>query len=313
MTITSVFYDGPVTESQWANASHRVGSSECGVLGGNDWKVTAHPTDALKVNVNTGSGWAHGISDSSNSVVTITCDAIAAGATRYDLISCYRDWQPSSGGPTTFRKVNGSTARTIPASRANSPGTTFDQPLALVKWVGGFSTPQEIVDLRCWAGNGGMVAKDKLALDYLTRLGTRITIDKTAWLSMPASDGTQTWVPEGAAGGMSLFGIGAALNGSPPSGQVFLPEIGTVVLKTDNAGFATMNWPVAFPNGLLTVIAWNGDEFTTGRGVTVAAAGGTFWPNGYGTKTAITFSVSTASGAAYTLKDVRINWIAIGW
>ncbi|PRB44345.1 hypothetical protein CQ020_03810 [Arthrobacter sp. MYb23] len=193
MAFTSIGYDGTVNESQWAALIPSAGSSEYGVKGAGDLKVTAVPGQPLMVSVAAGTGWGHGVLDTQTTNVTITCDAISSG-TRWDLIALRRNWQPLAGGPTAAVKVTGATEKTIPAARKSTPGVEDDQPLALVQWKAGQTQPQEIIDLRCWAGNGGLIAKDSLALSYLTRLGATVTIDKSIWTYAPGANDMPGWV-----------------------------------------------------------------------------------------------------------------------
>lgn len=200
MAITSAGYDGTVTEVQWASLIPSAGSSEYGVLGASDFNVTAHPTTAYAVNVSAGTAWGQGVLDVSDSVVTVQCDAPATGVVRWDLICARRDWRPLAGGPTTLTKVNGGTAADIPAGRNNTPGTLDDQPLFLVQWTGGQTQPTAFIDLRCWAGNGGLSARNDLVRKYLTRVGTRVEILGTHWQRRVDTNGAAEWINEDASG-----------------------------------------------------------------------------------------------------------------
>lgn len=184
MPITSTFYDTlpgeGVNELEWAVSSVSRGP-DYGVVGTGDLMLTAHPSTPYAVVLSTGSFFGHGVSDASDEPVNVQCDSVATGSTRWDLICVHRDWTPTGGGPTVFAKVNGTATQAIPAVRANTPGEVDDQPLWLVQWTGGQTQPTAIIDLRCWAGNGGMVAADQLALDYLARPGACVLIDSITY------------------------------------------------------------------------------------------------------------------------------------
>lgn len=207
MSILSTFYDTSagtpaslVTEVKWAKAHPHIGASEYGVDGPGDFKVTAHPSTPYAVNVAAGKAWGHGVLDESGDVVTVVCDAPAAGVTRWDLITIRRDWTPLAGGPTSVTKVAGGTSKEIPAARENTPGTLDDQPLYLAKWVGGQTQPLELVDLRVWAGNGGMFARDDLVRTYLKRIGSRVKIAGMVWSYEILANDLVGWINEDGSG-----------------------------------------------------------------------------------------------------------------
>jgi hypothetical protein len=190
MAITSKFYDTAITESDWAE--NRFGDARYGVVGANDWKVTAVAGADRTVSISPGKGFGHGIADVSDTNVTIQLDPIASGS-RWDLIAMRRDWQPLAGGPSAFVKVTGSSAKGIPGTRVNDPGVQDDQPVYLVQVTAGDTNPTGFVDLRCWAANGGLVVADKLALDYLNVPGARVLLGGTEYRYIPNSAGDFAW------------------------------------------------------------------------------------------------------------------------
>jgi len=315
MAITSAGYDGTVTEVQWASLIPSAGSSEYGVLGASDFNVTAHPTTAYAVNVSTGTAWGQGVIDISDSVVPVQCDAPAAGVIRWDLICVRRDWRPLAGGPTTITKVNGGTTADIPAGRNNTPGTLDDQPLFLVQWTGGQTQPTAFIDLRCWAGNGGLTARNDLVRKYLTRAGTQVEILGALWQRRVSANGDLEWVKTGQIGSVPIFGVGNTLLGSTPSpGTQFLVQAGSTVNFSDGAGYGRINFPVPFPNGVLYVRADNGDaSIDAARGTALLMpTGGPDWPNAV-TLSSFVYSLEAPSGARIGGQIHRANWIAIGW
>lgn len=195
MAIESRFYDTVpgvgITETEWAQ--NRFGGPAYGVKGAADWKVTAVAGQDRTISISAGSGFGHGVSDTSDANETIQLDPISSG-TRWDLIAMRRDWQPAAGGPSAFVKVSGSSAKKIPANRVSNPGVQDDQPLFLVQVTAGKTEPTGFVDLRCWSANGGIIIADKLALDYLAVPGARVLLGGTEYRYMPADSlGNFAW------------------------------------------------------------------------------------------------------------------------
>lgn len=191
MALTSVFYDGPVTETD--RATNRAGAADYGVIGADDFRVSTHPSIPYALNVAAGKAHGYGVSDTATATQVVQCATLASG-TRFDLIVVRRNWQPLLGGPSTLVAIQGgSTIPNIQTIRTIGPGVEDDQPLALVEWRGSVNTPYRIIDLRCWAGNGGMIAADALALDYLARPGADVLIGSTAWRYNLGANGVWGW------------------------------------------------------------------------------------------------------------------------
>jgi hypothetical protein len=325
VAITSTFYDTSagtpaslVDEVKWAAAHPAIGSSQYGVGGATDFKVTAHPTTPLTVNVAEGLAWGHGVVDESDSVIAVTCTAPAPGGTRWDMICVRRDWTPPVGGPTTVTKVEGGTSRLLPAGRENDPGTLDDQPVALVLWTYGSTQPTTIVDLRVWGGDGGLYAADDLVRAYMTRLGTVINIAGTIWQYTVDAEDAATWQRVGELDKISLYGTTNSLDSTPAAGQSgFLVQAGTAVGYSDNSGFGRVVFPRPFPNGLLTCLLINGDtsiDRSINRVITYGVAG---LPWNTGRKDSVVFSLAypNADGnyVAAANQLHRVNYIALGW
>lgn len=195
MAFTSIGYDGSVNEKQWAELVPSAGSSTYGVKEADDLKVTAVPGSPLTVSVASGSGWGHGVLDTEAANTTIACEALSSG-TRWDLIAIRRNWQPLAGGPTAVVAISGTATKELPGApnRKIVPGVEDDQPLALVQWSSTQTQPVEIIDLRCWAGNGGLVAKDDLVRTFMLSSGTRIHINGFEWVRRPGDNDSLEWV-----------------------------------------------------------------------------------------------------------------------
>jgi hypothetical protein len=320
MAIISVGYDGAVTESQWSEMIKKIGSAEYGVVGLNDWKVTTVTSADRTVSIATGNGWGHGVYDQNTAAVQIQLDTVSSGS-RWDLIVMKRDWT-GVGGVSAFAKVNGTSTKEIPSGRTKGPGIIDEQPLALVQVTAGQTTPTAIVDLRCWAGNGGLVINDELALSYLDSLASSVLINGSGktFNRIIGPDGNPLWTSSAAAGYIPMFGIGHSLSGGiPPLGASFLVQAGTQVNIFDNSGYARITFPRPFPNGLLYISGTNADDQAVGQSMTIASAGNTWGTEGYGTRHSWVYRGCTTDpvegGAASPLSgDIhRINWLAIGW
>lgn len=318
MALTSVFYDGFVTETD--RAKNRGGVPDYGVYGVADFEVAAHPSIPYAVLVKAGRAQGFGVTDTAASDQIIQCDTIAAGV-RWDLIVVRRNWQPSLGGPSTLMAIQAGVNPEIPPSRKVGPGVEDDQPLALVKWQGGLSTPAQIIDLRVWAGDGGMFAKSELVRTYLTQIGAEINIGGVLWRLAIGANDTPSWVKTGEIGKVRLYGAsGQLFGGASPNGGDFLVQSGSHVGHTDGAGYARLFWPKPFPNGVLSVQLTAGDDWANGRVAFFNCAGrpDVFGGHGYGSKTEVVYVMQGSDGAGNSWGKVanvrhRVNWTAIGW
>lgn len=315
MAITSVGYDGTIDEVQWAEMIKKVGASDYGVVGGGDWRVTGTAGVDRTVTIAAGKAWGHGVFDTLTSATTIQLDTVASGY-RWDLVAIRRDWT-GTGGASTIVKVNGTTTKGIPAARLTGPGVTDDQPLALVQITAGQSAPTAILDLRVFAGNGGMTARDEMVLTYLKQPGASLNINGTAWACTLDGNSNSVWTTSQISGKVPLFGVGGTPTGMPipPSGTQFLIQAGSTVLTTDANGFAKITYPKPFPNGLLSVQVQNGNDYTfNDMGIAVAGAN---WGATPANKTYVACNIwgvrAGVRAKGWSARSVRLNWIAIGW
>lgn len=320
MAITSIGYDGSVNESDWAKMVPSVGSAQYGVLGAGDWKVTAHATMDRGVNIATGGGWGHGVLDDSNATVSLQAATVSSGD-RWDMVVMRRNWS-GTGGTSTFVLVQGTSAKQLPA-RNTTPGTIDDQPLALLRFTAGQTAVQEIIDLRCWARNGGMCARDDMALLYLKTPGSQIMINGMQWNCELDPNGNSIWTTF-RGGYVPLFGGYGRTYGSTNANDLidqgkpfFLFQAGSSVGYTDGSGYGRITWQKPFPNGVITVLLTNGDSFATGGPVHFAVEGNSsFWgPSGNGGPVDVVYVAHDLNVANSRRPNMlhRINWIAIGW
>ena len=201
MAITSAWYDGPWTVQDWAQNVAFIGSAPYGVINFDSWRVSIKNGADRTVNIAAGSGWGRGVMDQSSAVEAVQVPTIASGS-RWDLIVARRNWATtgasatgaSGKGLTYFTYVQGSSAKAIPGSRNQNPGTLDDQPIALVRVVAGQSNIQEVVDLRVWVGPGGMTAADDLVRNYCGWPGSSVEIKGTLWQRRYNLVGVAEWV-----------------------------------------------------------------------------------------------------------------------
>lgn len=336
MAIISVGYDGAVTESQWSDMIKKIGSAEYGVVNSGDWKVTPVTGADRTVSIAPGKGWGHGIFDENTTPVQVQLDPVASGV-RYDLIVMRRDWT-GIGGSSTFAKVTGNSEVKIPVGRTKGPGVIDEQPIALVQVSAGQTAVGTIRDLRCWAGNGGMVMWHDLTLGYLEALGTNIMDcgNGKKYQRILGADGNPMWSAAVEDGYIPLHGFAGTLAGGIPrtgaalteagiAAPNFLIQAGTTVQHFDQSGYARIVWPKPFPNGLVTVLAFNGDDWSTGGSMEFASAGVNWGSEGMGNRTQWVYSGRAQDASDDGLGPLiynrmwcagrihRINWIAIGW
>jgi hypothetical protein len=240
MALTSVFYDGPVTETD--RAKNRGGVPDYGVYGVGDFEVKAHPSIPYNVLVKAGRAHGHGVTDTAAGDQVVPCNTLASG-TRWDLIVVRRNWQPALGGPSTLVSIPGGTTPAIPAARKVGPGIEDDQPIALVKWQGGLSAPAQIIDLRVWASNGGLYAKDDLVRTYLTGVGTEVNINGTLWALQLGTNDAEGW----ARSTPSVVRVAGV------SGTAWI-QAGEVQVTTNQYGVGFINFPEKFPGGLSALV-----------------------------------------------------------
>jgi hypothetical protein len=190
VAITSVGYAGTVTDADWRGLATKSVSNLYGVEDFAAWRVTAASGDR-RVSVAPGTGYGLGVLDVSSTAVLLQSPTVASGS-RWDLIAAHRNW---ATGVTSFKVITGSATKQIP-TRDTGYGGENDQPIALVRYAAGQTAPQEIVDLRCVAGDGGLIAFDALALQYLTRLGTHVRINGESWVRKLNSSNSPVWTSD---------------------------------------------------------------------------------------------------------------------
>lgn len=186
ITGPSLGYAGSVTETTGRDYFNRIGSSKYGVVGADDLKVSVTTGDRMLL-VGAGTAWGHNIMDTLGVSVSVQLDAVASGS-RWDMVVLRRDVTAR----TTVEVVKGTASLVLP-SLTTSSASHPDQPLALVRVMAGQTTVQEIIDLRCWAGPGGVVIADAMALSYLDTPGTTVHHGRDTWVRTVGQTGA-SWI-----------------------------------------------------------------------------------------------------------------------
>ena len=208
----------PYGEKAWAEAhgDSFIGAAKYGVNGAADWKVSIVASATRTVSISAGSGWGAGVTDTTDQNETLQFAPSASGS-RWDTVAVRRDWTPTAG-VSQFVVIPGGSPRAISGSRLYGPGTIDDQPIALVQIKENQTQPEAVVDLRCWAANGGVEARDVAALEYLSRIGARVKIGSTTWsYGFTDLNYTPSWISDAPeiknialSGGYAALGAGYA-------------------------------------------------------------------------------------------------------
>lgn len=108
---------------------------------------------------------------------------------------------------------------------------------------------------------------------------------------------------------LRMFGITSALSGTPPAintGSIpFKVQAGTDVRTTNGAGGSgAINFPTAFPNGLICVVVVGGDGANKDNNICTLI-----------NQSTTSFEILNVDSAGVRIASValRWNWIAIGW
>lgn len=189
MAITSKGYSGSINYADWAVLASHMGA-QYSALGGLE---ASAGTGDRTVTISAGRAFGHGILDDIDEEATVGATAVASGS-RWDTIALRRNW--AEGGATTLVLIPGTSSKAIALDREVDPGVLDDQPLWLARFAAGQTAVQELIDVRCWHGDGGMVAKDLLVRDYLSRTGTRVWIKGITWVLGFNATGIPAWVPD---------------------------------------------------------------------------------------------------------------------
>ncbi|WP_461169261.1 hypothetical protein [Arthrobacter sp. Z1-15] len=196
----------------------------------------------IRVEAGTGSG--DGVTDVTFEYETMSLPSPPIPSAWY-LIVRRRNW--SGTGTSTLVPIRGTATKALPtpgmgvSNRRDTPGTESDQPLALVRVTQKDTTVQEIVDLRCWASNGGVEIADELALTYLGTPGAEVKLGSDVWRFESKGNGVWGWGKEPR---VVVTAEGATVT-------VPYLKTGTVTIASDANGAAAVRFASPFPARIL--------------------------------------------------------------
>lgn len=201
---TSYGYPGSINAAALATWLPAAAAARFSVVGTDDWKVSVQGGLDRGIRINAGTGSGDGIMDITAEYETMALPMVASGS-QWFMVVRRRNWAtPATTVPVV---IPGTSEKKLPA-RSNTPGQESDQPLALCRVQAEQTVVQEIIDLRCWAGNGGVIAADVLALEYLARPGADVLIGSSSWRYALGANGVWEWVDEDADGPWASLTLG---------------------------------------------------------------------------------------------------------
>ncbi|MER2134193.1 MAG: hypothetical protein ABS910_05870, partial [Arthrobacter sp.] len=168
------------------------------VSGVDDWKVAPLGSLDRGIRVEVGTGHGDGVTVTTHEYETMSLPYPDV-ASRWYLIARRRNW--SGNGTATLVALPAGTTPSLPpvgnsaSQRSDAPGIESDQPIALVRVTQKDRTVQEIIDLRTWAGPGGVEAAHELALTYLAEPGAAVKIGRTEHRYELQANGVWGWRP----------------------------------------------------------------------------------------------------------------------
>lgn len=309
---TSVGYEGSIDEAQWAAIAAHLGSPYW-VEGADDWRVTAVAAADRTVRIAAGAGGGHGVRDVSQAQATVQGAVVSSGS-RWDTVVVRRDWQ---GNKTSFEIIEGGSSKQIAASREAEPGVKDDQPIALVQFTAGQQLPVQIIDLRCWHGNGGVVAASVEALEYLgAAVGSVVAVGESLWVRTVTAQGSPAW--RRMAPRLRVRGVTRPFVGPVP------PVVDTEFFVISDSprltisGSSDVTWTLpagGFPNGILSVQATAVALGASGQSIVPVHA--TPWPPGAlltSTKSVVYFRIHRTDGSLMPRdNEVILTATAVGW
>lgn len=188
MTIVSVGYAGTITDTNYRRMAVDVFGSLYGVDDFSSFRVTPGVGDRALA-LAPGGAFGLGVYDVSDAVETLTGAPVASGS-RWDLVVLRRTWGTKTTVPLL---VTGTSTKALPSRNTGFDGVN-DQPIALVRFAAGQTAVQEIVDLRCIPGAGGLIAFDPLARSYLDHVGVQVRIGDYLWTRALDTNGSPKWI-----------------------------------------------------------------------------------------------------------------------
>lgn len=304
---TNYGFPGTINSAALAKWLPHAGKARFSVLGADDWKVSSLPGLDRGIRIEAGIGAGDGVMSDFPEYDTRSLPAPAAlGQSVWHLVANRRNW--SSPATSMFTSIEGSSQMALPV-RADQPGIESDQPVALVRVTGGESTVQEIIDLRVWAGDGGLEAAHTLALTFLNQPGAEVRIGKTTYRYTRQSNNVWDWEADY---GVQLEGVPADKRPIIKQGQVFLRSPENNSNTTNAAGDGYHYFDTPFPNAMTACVAVAAND---PRLWDAATEKFTFNYNEiYSNRFRFSFRVSNKDGAVVGNRTgIRVVYIAVGY
>ncbi|NVM97834.1 hypothetical protein [Arthrobacter sp. SDTb3-6] len=239
-------YPGSINAAALAAWLPATAAARFSVVGADDWAVSALGGLDRGIRINAGTGCGDGIMDVTAEYETLSLPLVASGS-QWFLVVRRRNW--ATPATTSLAIIPGTSEKKLP-DRSDTPGQESDQPLALCRVQDGQTLVQEIIDLRCWAGNGGVVVADLLARDYLARPGADLLCGSTSYRYTMGANGVWSWIDQSS----------------------------TLVKSAPLAGAVRPSWaPLRTFNGVIDASSGAGGENRTATWATDAGGVGGLW------------------------------------
>lgn len=186
---SSIGYAGTVDETDWARYAGAMGARYT-VAGPGDLAASVNTAQARTVRIAPGVAVGCGVIDTVTTT-DVQLPVVSSGS-RWFLIVLKRVWGATKASTITFVNIP-QTGITLP-TRATTPGTEDDQPIALALVSANQAQVQNVIDTRVWATNGGAVARDDIVRQYLTQVGSTVTIGNVLHVRQMAGNTSAAWV-----------------------------------------------------------------------------------------------------------------------
>lgn len=304
--------------------------SRPGVAGGQDYKVSYSSSFTLTVKAGTAyvgatsQGYYTQVMPVDGSVVLNSNSSSSTRIDRIFLAIADRD-NSGSAEEAVIYVVTGTAGAGVPATTTMDATYKATLELAQVSIPGNTTSNLSgatITDTRTFSPVSTVIPttsgnRPSAAATWPTSAAyTGLGIYETDTKSLRFYDGSN-WVPTG----IRYYNSRNVLSGSTPSTSTsqLLMQTGTDVVTTDGSGFATINFPSAFPNSLISLVITSGDSYLGGADYSEPVIVGVNTSNTslfmieayrlYGPVNAY----NAVAMDKFINATLRCNWIALGW